>query len=87
MRLQTASCGFRVKASAMWTAKLYLHVKRACRCGHSVRVHIADAIRRHRGNRTAAAKELGINPSTLFRKIKSLGITLPDEDGRSREEN
>ncbi|MGB2985078.1 MAG: sigma 54-interacting transcriptional regulator [Phycisphaerae bacterium] len=38
---------------------------------------ITDAVRRHGGNRTAAAKELGINPSTLFRKIKSLGIELP----------
>lgn len=43
-------------------------------------MHIADAIRRHGGNRTAAARELGINPSTLFRKIKSLGIELPDRD-------
>ncbi|MCK4661130.1 MAG: sigma 54-interacting transcriptional regulator [Phycisphaerae bacterium] len=40
-------------------------------------IHIADAIRRHGGNRTAAAKELGINPSTLFRKIKSFEIKLP----------
>jgi len=47
--------------------------------------HIADAIRRHGGNRTAAARELGINPSTLFRKIKSLGIELPETDGRSKE--
>jgi PAS domain S-box-containing protein len=39
---------------------------------------IRDAVRRHGGNRTAAARELGINPSTLFRKIKSLGIELPD---------
>jgi len=46
--------------------------------------HIADTIRRHGGNRTAAARELGINPSTLFRKVKSLGIPLPDKDGRSR---
>ena len=43
-------------------------------------MHIADAIRRHGGNRTAAARELGVNPSTLFRKIKSLGIELPDRD-------
>ncbi len=43
-------------------------------------LHIADALRRHEGNRTAAAKELGINPSTLFRKIKSLGLNLPHQD-------
>jgi len=49
-------------------------------------MHIADAVRRHGGNRTAAAHELGINPSTLFRKIKSLGIVLPDKDGRSSSE-
>lgn len=41
-------------------------------------LHIKDALRRHSGNRTAAAKELGINPSTLFRKIKSLGIDVSD---------
>jgi len=40
-------------------------------------VHIADAVRRHGGNRTAAARELGINASTLFRKLKSLHINLP----------
>jgi transcriptional regulator with PAS, ATPase and Fis domain len=40
-------------------------------------IHIADAIRRHNGNRTAAARELGIDPSTLFRKIKSLDIEIP----------
>ncbi len=40
-------------------------------------MYIADAIRRHEGNRTAAAKELGIDPSTLYRKIKSLEIDVP----------
>jgi len=35
---------------------------------------IERALRRNDGNRTAAAKELGINASTLFRKIKSLNI-------------
>jgi transcriptional regulator with PAS, ATPase and Fis domain len=35
---------------------------------------IARALRRNDGNRTAAAKELGINASTLFRKLKSLNI-------------
>jgi PAS domain S-box-containing protein len=49
-------------------------------------LHIAEAIRRHNGNRTAAAKELGINPSTLFRKIKSLGIKLPERSRPSQEE-
>ncbi|MBI5866449.1 MAG: sigma 54-interacting transcriptional regulator [Planctomycetes bacterium] len=39
-------------------------------------LHIADAVRRHHGNRNAAAEELGIDPSTLFRKVKSLGISL-----------
>lgn len=33
---------------------------------------VLDALERHHGNRTAAARELGINPSTLFRKLKSL---------------
>ncbi|NIA13215.1 MAG: PAS domain-containing protein [Nitrospiraceae bacterium] len=50
------------------------------------RVHIEDAIRRSGGNRKAAAKELGINPSTLFRKVKSLEIDLPATDGRSRSD-
>jgi PAS domain S-box-containing protein len=48
------------------------------------RLMIVDALRRHKGNRAAAARQLGINPSTLFRKVKSLGIGLPEEDGRSR---
>jgi PAS domain S-box-containing protein len=48
-------------------------------------IHISDALRRHGGNRTAAAKELGINPSTLFRKIKSLRLEVPEQDGRHRK--
>jgi PAS domain S-box-containing protein len=35
-------------------------------------IHISDALRRHRGNRAAAARELGINASTLFRKLQKL---------------
>ena len=35
---------------------------------------IEQALRRHQGNRAAAARELGINPSTLFRKLKTLKI-------------
>jgi len=46
---------------------------------------VADALRRHDGNRTAAARELGIDPSTLFRKAKAMGIELPERDGRSKK--
>jgi transcriptional regulator with PAS, ATPase and Fis domain len=46
-------------------------------------LYITEALRRHNGNRAAAARELGINPSTLFRKIKSLKIETPTSDGGS----
>jgi len=49
-------------------------------------LHIADALRRHGGNRKAAAEELGIHPSTLFRKIRDLGLEPPELDGRSRRQ-
>jgi PAS domain S-box-containing protein len=48
------------------------------------KVMISDALRRYGGNRKAAAKQLGIDPSTLFRKAKALGISLPEVDGRSK---
>ncbi len=35
---------------------------------------IQDALRRNRGNHQKAAQELGINPSTLFRKVKALRL-------------
>jgi PAS domain S-box-containing protein len=35
-------------------------------------------------NRNAAAKRLGIHKTTLFRRIKKLGIVLPGKNGRSR---
>jgi PAS domain S-box-containing protein len=47
-------------------------------------LHISIALQRHAGNRKAAAEELGIHPSTLFRKLKDLGIEPPQQDGRSR---
>jgi PAS domain S-box-containing protein len=37
---------------------------------------IVNALKKHRGNRTKASKELNINPSTLWRKMKKLGINL-----------
>ena len=45
---------------------------------------ISAALQRHHGNRTAAAQELGLHKSTLYRKIKAHGIRLPATDGRSR---
>ena len=36
---------------------------------------IIQALRRNKGNKTAAAKELGIDKSTLFRKMKAYDIT------------
>jgi len=35
---------------------------------------ILDALERHGGNRAAAARELGVHPSTLFRKLRRLGL-------------
>ena len=46
------------------------------------RLHIQEAIARHKGNRKKVADELGINVSTLYRKIQTLGIPCPDTDGR-----
>lgn len=43
---------------------------------------IVEALRRHSGNRKKAALQLGIDTSTLFRKIRTMDISLPDSDGR-----
>jgi DNA-binding NtrC family response regulator len=43
---------------------------------------IRAAIKRCGGNRLAAARELGIHKTTLFRKIRQLNIDLPEPDGR-----
>ena len=48
------------------------------------RCRIADALRRQKGNRKRAAAELGIDASTLYRKIKLLDIETPPTDGRGR---
>jgi PAS domain S-box-containing protein len=45
---------------------------------------IRAALERCGGNRLAAARELGLHKSTLFRKMKALGMDLPSQDGRSR---
>jgi PAS domain S-box-containing protein len=45
---------------------------------------IEEALRRRRGNRRQAAADLGINVSTLYRKIRTFGIVPPKEDGRGK---
>ncbi len=44
---------------------------------------INAALKRNGFNRLAAAKELGMHKTTLFRKMKKLQIALPERDGRS----
>jgi PAS domain S-box-containing protein len=44
---------------------------------------ILKALQRNGFNRLAAAKELGMHKTTLFRKLKKYKIHLPDTDGRS----
>ena len=44
---------------------------------------IRDALVRNGYNRLAAARELGMHKSTLFRKLKKLNLELPGIDGRS----
>ena len=45
---------------------------------------ISDTLRQHTGNRKRTARTLGINLSTLYRKIVALKIETPDIDGRHR---
>jgi PAS domain S-box-containing protein len=44
---------------------------------------IIAALKRNNFSRAAAARELGIHKTTLFRKIKILGLPLPKQNGRS----
>jgi transcriptional regulator with PAS, ATPase and Fis domain len=45
---------------------------------------IRNALERSGGSRVAAARELGVHATTLFRRMKKLGIPRPPSDGRSR---
>jgi DNA-binding NtrC family response regulator len=45
---------------------------------------ITEALERNDGNRKRAAQDLGIDPSTLYRKIKAYQIDVPETDGRGR---
>jgi len=42
---------------------------------------VLEALRRHGGHRRKAAAELGIDKTTLWRKMKKLGITFPPGQG------
>jgi len=44
------------------------------------KLFIREALRRHKSNRTKAARQLGINPSTLYRKMRALDIDASDEN-------
>lgn len=46
---------------------------------------IYDALKQNNWNRLQTARYLNIHKSTLFRKIKALGIVLPNVDGRSQQ--
>ncbi len=48
------------------------------------RLFIADTLQRNDGNRQKTAQELGVNLSTLYRKIKNLNLETPTSDGRGR---
>ena len=47
---------------------------------------ILRALANTHGNRSAAARELGIHKSTLYRKIRALGLEPPNHDGRYRRD-
>jgi transcriptional regulator with PAS, ATPase and Fis domain len=47
---------------------------------------ITEILQRHNGNRKLSACDLGIDISTLYRKIKAFGIDTPESDGRNRRQ-
>lgn len=51
--------------------------------GEMEKQFIISILRKNNWNRLATSRELKIHKTTLFRKIKKLGIELPDQDGRS----
>ncbi|MBW1681074.1 MAG: sigma 54-interacting transcriptional regulator [Deltaproteobacteria bacterium] len=48
------------------------------------RQFIIFMLKKNKWNRLATAREMGIHKTTLFRKVKKLGIRLPDKDGRHK---
>ncbi|NDV18194.1 PAS domain S-box protein [Pseudodesulfovibrio sp. JC047] len=52
---------------------------RPCSFKEMERVLIEEALQRHHGNRGQAARDLAIDPSTLYRKMRRLGIRYQEE--------
>ena len=48
------------------------------------RSYIYNALEKNNWNRKTTAASLGMHPTTLWRKIKQMKITTPDQDGRSK---
>jgi len=48
------------------------------------KLFITETLQRRKGGRKRTAQDLGIHVSTLYRKIKTLGIEIPETDGRGR---
>jgi PAS domain S-box-containing protein len=46
---------------------------------------IYKTLKKNNWNRKLTAAQMGVHPSTLWRKIKRLNIQIPKQDGRSRE--
>jgi transcriptional regulator with PAS, ATPase and Fis domain len=51
--------------------------------GEMERSYIREALKRNRWNRTATATEMGIHPTTLWRKMKRLNIETTEKTGSS----
>ncbi len=45
---------------------------------------IYDALMKNKWNRKATAAQLGIHPTTLWRKIKQFNLEIPQKDGRTK---
>ena len=46
---------------------------------------IYEVLRQNNWNRSAAAAQIGIHPTTLWRKIKRLNLDLPKQNGRAKK--
>lgn len=46
---------------------------------------IQTVLERNRGNRERTARQLGIDPSTLYRRLKAMGLSKSVLDGRGNQ--